>query len=86
MRISNIFKSRTIAAAVIAGGLGLGVGVAFASQPDMEGALHALQTAQGHLQRVTQNKGGHANEARKLVAQAISEVQAGIQFGHEQGE
>jgi uncharacterized protein HemX len=86
MRIPNIFKSRTIAATIIAGALGLGIGVALAAQPDMEGALHALQAAQGHLEHVTQNKGGHAAAARKLVAEAISEVQAGIEVGHEKGE
>ncbi len=84
MRIPNIFKSRTIAAAIIASCLGMGA--ALAAQPDMEGALHALQTAQGHLERVTQNKGGHAAAARKLIAQAMSEVQAGLEVGHEKGE
>jgi hypothetical protein len=78
--------SRMIAVAVVAAGIGLGAGIAVAGQPDMEGGLSALQTAQAHLTRVTQDKGGHAAAARKLVAQAISEVQAGIAFGQSKGE
>jgi len=78
--------SRTIAIAIVAAGIGAGAGIAFASQPDMEGALSALKNAQGHLARVTQNKSGHASAARQLVGQAISEVEAGIAFGHTQGE
>jgi hypothetical protein len=78
--------SRMIAVAVVAAGIGLGAGFAVAAQPDMEGALAGLQTAQGHLTRVTQDKGGHASAARKLVAQAISEVEAGIAFGQSKGE
>jgi hypothetical protein len=77
---------RLIAVAIIAGATGLGAGVAVAGQPDMEGALHALQNAESHLNRVTQNKGGHASAARQLVGQAIAEVQAGIEYGHSQGE
>ena len=49
-------------------------------------ALHALEDAQSHLNRVTQNKGGHADAARQLVAQAIAQVQAGIAYGQSQGE
>jgi hypothetical protein len=77
---------RMLAVAIIATGVGLGAGIAVAGQPDMQGALSALQNAQAHLNRVTQNKGGHAAAARQLVAQAISEVDAGIAFGHSQGE
>ena len=86
MRLMNFRGSRIVASAVIAGCIGLAAGAAIASQPDMIGALHALEGAQGHLKRVTQNKGGHAAAARNLVAQAIAEVQEGIQVGHEHGE
>lgn len=62
------------------------IGVALAAQPQMEGALRGLEAAQGELQKVTQNKAGHAAAARKLVAEAIAEVQAGIAYGHAHGE
>jgi hypothetical protein len=74
----------TAAALVIS--MGCGIGVARAAQPQMEGALHGLEAAQGELQKVTQNKAGHAAAARKLVAEAIAEVQAGIAYGKAHGE
>ncbi len=77
---------RMIAVAIIAAGTGLGIGIAVAGQPEMEGALGALRDAQNHLVKVTQNKDGHANTARKLVAEAISEVEAGIAYGQSKGE
>jgi hypothetical protein len=86
MKLSNICTGRTLAVAVIAAGIGLGTGLAIAAQPNMEAALHALQNAEGHLEHVTQNKGGHAATARRLIGQAITEVQAGIQVGEEHGE
>jgi hypothetical protein len=62
------------------------LGLALAAQPQMEGALHRLEAAQSELEKVTQNKAGHAAAARKLVAEAIAEVQAGIAYGHAHGE
>jgi hypothetical protein len=53
-------------------------GVAVASQPHMVNALHDLQTAQTQLNAADADKGGHRNNALNLVAQAISQVQAGI--------
>jgi hypothetical protein len=52
----------------------------------MEGALSSLQSAQTYLSRVTQNKGGHAEKARHLVAEAITQVQEGIEVGESHGE
>jgi hypothetical protein len=78
--------SRMFAVAVIAAGTGLGAGFAIASQPDMDGALSSLQSAQTYLDRVTQNKAGHAAKARQLVAAAIVQVQEGIAYGESQGE
>jgi hypothetical protein len=73
-------------AAAVVFSAGLCIGVALAAQPQMEGALRELEAAQGELQKVTQNKAGHAAAARKLVAEAIAEVQAGIAYGHAHGE
>jgi len=81
---SNI--SRMIAIAVIAAGTGLGSGLAIAGQPDMDGALSSLQTAQSYLNHVTENKAGHAAKARELVAAAIVQVQEGIAYGQANGE
>ena len=86
MRFLKNTTSKMLAVGLITGAMGLSAGLALAAQPDMEGALKALQTAQGHLNRVTQDKGGHAATARKLVADAIDEVQKGIEFGHSKGE
>jgi hypothetical protein len=66
--------------------IGFGAAIAVAVQPDMQGALSGLKNAQSHLQRVTQDKDGHANAARKLVEQAIEEVQEGIAYGKSKGE
>ncbi len=86
MRFFNQATNKTLAIAIIAAGIGLGAGIAIAGQPEMDGALKDLQGAQAHLGHVTQDKGGHANNARKLVADAIEEVQKGIAFGHAKGE
>jgi len=86
MRLFNRTTTNMLAVATLAAAVGLGAGIAIAAQPDMEGALKGLQTAQAHLDHVTQDKGGHANTARKLVADAIDEVQKGIAFGRSQGE
>ncbi len=85
----SIFKNaacRMMAVGLVAGGIGLGAGVAVAGQPQMEGALSALQSAQGYLNQVTQDKDGHAQSARKLVAKAIVQVEAGIAYGQAHGE
>jgi long-subunit fatty acid transport protein len=77
---------RMIAIALVAAAAGLSAGCAIAGQPDMEGALASLQNAQSYLDRVTQNKAGHADKARHLVAAAIEQVQEGIEYGQEHGE
>jgi hypothetical protein len=77
---------RMIAIAVVSASIGLVAGRAIASQPDMDNALASLQNAQAYLNRVTQDKGGHASAARHLVEKAIAQVQEGISFGESQGE
>lgn len=84
-----IFKTnagRMLGVAAVAAAVGLGSGIALAGQPQMEGALSALQSAQGYLNNVTMDKGGHAAKARRLVAEAIAQVQDGIAFGEAHGE
>jgi len=85
----SIFKTnfgRMLSVAVVAMGIGLGTGIAVAGQPQMNGALNALQSAQSYLNQVTMKKGGHASAARRLVAQAIVQVQEGIAYGDAHGE
>ncbi len=84
-RNSSRQRKLQIIVVLIAASVGFGAGIALASQPQMESALRSLQSAQGELGRVTLNKGGHAARARGLVAQAISEVEGGIQYGREHG-
>lgn len=47
-------------------------------QPNMRAALAHLQSAQQNLQRATADKGGHRANALNLIAQAIKEVNKGI--------
>jgi uncharacterized protein HemX len=86
MSIFNKTAARMLAVAVIAAAFGLGTGIALAGQPQMDGALSALQSAQGYLNEVTMDKGGHAAKARHLVAEAIAQVQEGIAYGESHGE
>jgi hypothetical protein len=51
---------------------------AAADQPNMRAALEHLKSAQKNLQRATADKGGHRANALNLVAQAIAEVNRGI--------
>jgi hypothetical protein len=51
-----------------------------APQPQMKSALGALKKAKTHLQRATEDKGGHRVKAIGLVNSAIAEVEAGIAF------
>jgi hypothetical protein len=49
-------------------------------QPFMEAARTDLQRARAELQLATRDKAGHRGKAVNLVSQAISEVNAGIQY------
>jgi hypothetical protein len=49
-------------------------------QPKMHATLDALARAQTELQAATPNKGGHREKGLEILAQAVSEVQAGIQY------
>jgi hypothetical protein len=54
-----------------------------AYQGNMERALSALYDALGSLREATPNKGGHRAAAMNLISQAMSEVQAGIDYAAE---
>ena len=85
----SIFRAnlgRMLVVASVAAAVGLGTGIAMAGQPQMDGALNALQSAQGYLNEVSMDKDGHAAKARRLVAAAISQVQEGIAYGEAHGE
>jgi len=51
-----------------------------ADQPHMEAALDALKTARRELEAATADKGGHRGNALRLVKQAVTEVERGIEF------
>jgi len=78
-------RLRLAVVAIAAGLLGGGIGIAVASQPQMDGALRALHSAQDSLGMVTMDKGGHANKARRLVSEAIAQVEQGIAYGNAHG-
>jgi hypothetical protein len=78
-------RAGMIAAAVLSSVISFGIGAAWASQPQMEAALSALQSAKTELDHVTMNKDGHAAAARKLVSDAIAQVEEGIAFGKAHG-
>lgn len=64
--------------AAVAGGFAT---TAFAEkQPHMRNALEKLEDARKSLENATADKGGHRAKAMALVADAIKEVKAGIEF------
>ena len=73
----NIAITATLAATL---SIGVFMGCAIAAQPHMNSALHALQEANAELNVATPDKGGHRAKAIRLVDQAITEVNAGINF------
>ena len=69
---------------IVALGLSLAMvfsaGVVIGAQPHMQNALGSLQSAKNQLQQASSNKGSHRVRAIELIDQAISEVQAGINY------
>jgi hypothetical protein len=59
----------------------VGAGTVLAAQAHMDSALSSLQTALSELNQADADKGGHRANAIKLVKEAITEVNAGIQAG-----
>lgn len=85
MRLLDATVKRMAVVAIVAGAAGLGIGAAAASQPQMDAALSELRSALSNLQKVTMYKAGHADRARKLIAEAIDEVEAGLAYGRAHG-
>ena len=81
---SNAMTRRTVLPAAAAGfgavALLVSAGEALAYQGDMERALRQLQGALRSLREATPDKGGHKATAIGLIEQAMSEVQAGIDY------
>jgi len=59
---------------------GFVAGRAHAAQPHMQAALDHLRNARRELNAAVADKGGHRERALALVADAISQVEEGIQF------
>lgn len=60
-------------------------GTANAYQGNMERSLSSLYDALASLREASSNKGGHRVNAMNLIEQAITEVNAGIEFADENG-
>lgn len=72
-----------LAGGVVAASAALGANEALAYQGNMERALSSLYSSLASLREATSDKGGHKAKAAKLILQAISEVQAGIEYAAE---
>lgn len=59
---------------------GGGRGGNYEPQPEMTAAIQHLREAQRNLQMATHDKGGHRENAIRMIDQALAEVQAGIQY------
>jgi len=59
---------------------------AIAYQGNMERALEQLHAALQSLHEATSDKGGHKAKAAGLIQEAMSEVQAGIDFAAAHGD
>ena len=77
----TMFRNAMIASAFVASvAVGTAIGVAIADQPHMHNALNDLRAARHQLDVAEADKGGHRVTAIGLVDQAITEVQAGIEY------
>jgi hypothetical protein len=73
---------RFFAALLVTIGVGAGflAGRVSADQPHMQAALEHLRTAKAELQLADRDKGGHRENAVRLVNDAIVQVEKGINF------
>jgi hypothetical protein len=79
------FAALIASSAAAVGLIGVSASEATAYQGNMERALSSLFEALASLREASSNKGGHRVHAMHLVEQAITEVQAGIEFADEHG-
>ena len=80
----NTVSRRTVVGTLFSGAL-LGLVLpsrarAASDQPHMQAALDALRTAERELHEAEADKGGHRVRAERLVHDAITEVEKGINF------
>lgn len=75
--LKNFGLGALLALTVALGFLG---GRATADQPHMRAALDHLRAAREELEIAVADKGGHRAKAIRLVADAIGQVEMGIQF------
>ena len=71
----------TVLLLVVVLAAGFVAGKATAAQPHMRSALEHLRAARTQLDNADPDKGGHRVAALKLVNDAITEVEAGIEVG-----
>jgi len=76
MRHQRIVAALFLAVMLIAGFV---AGRAHAAQPHMRAALDHLRNARTELNAAMADKGGHRANAIRIVNDAISEVEAGIE-------
>jgi len=77
MRHQRIVAALFLAVMLIAGFV---AGRAHAAQPHMRAALDHLRNARTELNAAMADKGGHRANAIRLVNDAISQVEAGIEY------
>jgi hypothetical protein len=74
-----------VTGAVASGLVAASTAPASAYQGNMERALSSLYDALASLREASSNKGGHRVEAMNLIQQAMSAVQAGIDYADDHG-
>jgi len=78
----ELFRIAT-AGAIATGALAVSATSAEAYQGNMERAVSSLYAALGSLREASGDKGGHRAHAMDLIQQAITEVEAGIDYAAE---
>lgn len=77
MKRQPIFSVLFLVAVLLGGFV---AGRAHAAQPHMRAALDHLRNARSELNAAVADKGGHRENAIRLVNEAIREVEAGIAY------
>ena len=81
MKVRSVLTALFLAAVLVTGFV---AGRAHAAQPHMQSAVKHLRSAHHELETALADKGGHREKAMRLVHEAISETEAGIEYsrGH----